>query len=90
LNNVYNIAKQLFTFAKELKTIGNARLNVMINAASQILYNKIQDADVKDGVVNTYNLEKIRVDMKAYALEFKKELDEENADKALKDAETFF
>jgi len=62
----------------------------MINAASQILYNKIQDADVKDGVVNTYNLEKIRVDMKAYALEFKKELDEENADKALKDAETFF
>jgi len=68
---VYNGIKQLFTFAKELKTIGNARLNVMINAATQILYNKIQDADVKDGVVNRYDLTKIRNDMKAHALEFK-------------------
>jgi len=53
--------------AIKLKDIPLSRLNVMINAATEILQNKINDADLKDGVVNLYSTTKLREDVTTYA-----------------------
>ena len=60
LNNLYEIVKVMVDNAIKLKDIPLSRLNVMINAATEILQNKINDADLKDGVVNLYSTTKLR------------------------------
>jgi len=67
LNNLYEIVKVMVDNAIKLKDMPLSRLNVMINAATEILQNKINDADLKDGVVNLYSTTKLREDVTTYA-----------------------
>jgi len=55
IKGVYELVSKFFEEAEKLTNYSNERINVMINAATEILKTKIMDAPENDGVVNKYS-----------------------------------